>query len=776
MAKPEYAKQFEIAAEIAWMVDNASGYRGASLREWRYESIGKLPGGRPSLTSRRARLEVQQLAEDERLPPIVIEPLANQRVLVSSEVALVVQEYGESVSRASGGRAEIPYGSVVRAGPLLFAPLYEEQADSVRRGVMTLPFIGGGSEGEAARESETELDPALTEAAKSVSKKRWPIVAALLAVLLIIGVVSYLELRPQIDPRRVLVALSGWDDEATANLQEQLSADLRGAGFEPVLVEPGEAPELGVRAADLEGLARERLAKSVLLVRLEIVEEREGLTPEIPYIVARATGDVFRLDSPLEQPPRQSVTFGGERDASRERTLERLGGDMVRVLSHGLVAALIPARAEPSFFDLVPSDDRIRVIENRRAAEDAVKNREGLRRLYEESCDQAVGGLSDDRGPMKIRYHSGPCDEEYPVAMAKDGSYVIVQTETLEPYYPLEIGARVRGAQAPERLELLNLDDDSRRTLVTAQNFLGFAGFAEDVERVFVVEKARMSYGLVEYDIRTSKRRVISVLRAPERFVSPLPSPNGRWMILWYRPNRGAPQRAQLLSSEGGARVPLPENMRSLRWIRWQLPEADQERPLIAAIHRPTEAERFDPETGELIAEVRPMLVLIDPATVSVVFRLTAEEGGIDSFIGAHEGALYYTLQELHDEEGLQVSRCVLRRFAPRDEEEQLTSTVIESLPSCPRNLTFAGDGRIVGRVRASIGDDDRSANDRELLSIDLRTGAARQLTANAIDERYLVTGSATTRIAFGRVLPTHYPHIPRAAFMTADIGGEGSR
>ncbi len=766
MPEEQKARHFESGAFVAWMLDVDGGYRGGRLREWSFEPVAKIPGGKPSIVGRRSSIDVHLLAENESLPQVTLEPMEDEKVLVRSSVALVVQGYGEPVAKPGERSVVVAYGSVLRAGPLLCAPLYAEQVESIHAGAMTLPFIGGGLEGDSGRESHHEVDPSHQKIAQRMGRNRILLALLLFVVLSALSVGLWLQLRPTIDPRRVLLVFDGWAQATVGPMHEQVERSLRDAGFDVVAQQGRQCSTDVSRVEELTECARSLLAGRIALVRIEVIGERPGLTEETPYLEVRATSSVFALlDEHSIQ--RQSVTFGGERPGGREAALADFGRDMVGVLSHGLRADLVTdTSAGLEFFTNVPPEQRRRVVQRRRSAERHFGLREAARRMYERSCERADEQVGSDRGPMKQVVVSGSCDEEYPIAVAPDGSWVLAQVETISPYFTFAESSSVRGGQAPERIDLIPADGGARRSLVSAQNFLGFGDVAAEVGKLYIVEKAQSRYGLVEVDIESGERRVVLVVEAPERITSPRVSADGEWVILWYRPRRGAEQVPRLLSTRDGRMRDLPAEVRGVEWVRLALPGRSGPETLLASIVGPLDVTSLeedelaaDPSTP--VEELPPLVrfnhvVIIDPATGEVVRRIVDDSRNISTLVGVLGGELLYTLP-------VDSVSCELVLWNPLNQEQR-----VRPLTACPTHAVVTGSG-IVARAQLSAEGDPANWDD-EIVSIDPESGLMTALTANAINDRYVRGVSSARRIAFGRVIPTPHRHIPRAAVLIAEI------
>ncbi len=130
-------------AVVAWWLDVDGGYRNAAERRWQFVDLGTISSPRLRQWQRQS-LELASVAGDHaNVPPVRVEPCGTGRFMIDAPMRLVVQPYDEHLPRAVEAPVELPYGSVVRAGPLLFSVLYAEQVASLEEGKFTLPFVGG---------------------------------------------------------------------------------------------------------------------------------------------------------------------------------------------------------------------------------------------------------------------------------------------------------------------------------------------------------------------------------------------------------------------------------------------------------------------------------------------------------------------------------------------------------------------------------------------------------------------------------------------------------
>ena len=139
----EQKPRFDRKAVVAWMLDLDGGYRSSVERTWRFSKLSEAPHAKLNRWQDQVLELTTLLGAEANVPPVRLEPISEDRVRVSSPFRLVAQSYDEHLPRSVEGSVEVSYGSVVRAGPLLFSVLYTEQLDSMDRGRFALPFVGG---------------------------------------------------------------------------------------------------------------------------------------------------------------------------------------------------------------------------------------------------------------------------------------------------------------------------------------------------------------------------------------------------------------------------------------------------------------------------------------------------------------------------------------------------------------------------------------------------------------------------------------------------------
>jgi hypothetical protein len=428
-----------------------------------------------------------------------------------------------------------------------------------------------------------------------------------------------------------------------------------------------------------------------------------------------------------------------------------------------VIAELVDSNAHPGFYDRVPTEKRHDVMAARQMAEDQARERVSVKRRYVESCERALAHLEADRSKiptLSARTVSNTCGHEYPIGLADDGSYAVVQVETKETYFTLSVPSRVRAIPSPERIEVVPLDGGERRTLATASDFFGLGAYLNG--RVYAVQAFWERFGLIEIDVASGERRVLHLVDRPDQIRGPLPSPDGAWVLVWLENEGSERERPMLIRTDGGDPDVLERSITSFNWVELELPEDQRENvgpQLLIAVTTHRERQRGNLEDSELPQDT---LELIDPDTRSVVARLVDEQiESLKEVVGVASGSVLF----LHRAR-LQ-PRCSLGTWRPWSSENALDLTPLSQCVSFPHMLS--GDDVIARSVITTA--DDPLGSDDEIVRLNSTTGAITQLTVNAVDDRYIHAGSSTRRIVFGRVLPTYDRDLPRVAVMVAELG-----
>lgn len=150
------ARLFEPESQIAYRIEHELGYRDSADTDWHFVSLEDICGRTSRFRPQIAHLD-DLVPTGVTVPTLEISPGPEAgEVRLSSVVRIAVHLYGDTSSSVAGREVDVPYGSVARVGPLLVAPLYAEQVESIHDGLLTLPSIGPIGNMEGAEEDEIE--------------------------------------------------------------------------------------------------------------------------------------------------------------------------------------------------------------------------------------------------------------------------------------------------------------------------------------------------------------------------------------------------------------------------------------------------------------------------------------------------------------------------------------------------------------------------------------------------------------------------------------------
>lgn len=238
--------RFKRGANIAWLLHGDQAYREVASSEWQLTQVDK---------AHRDSLSLSEVIKGKHdVPEVVLKPLRGGEVRVTAAFPLLVLRQGESAPRLEGRSVEVPLGSVIKAGPALFAVLDAEQARDVRRGALELPCI----EPEPTPESEGAVDDGSVSMVKLAATLRWSrahrlYLLAAVASLFVAGFVVYKMAHPPLQEGRVLVFLQGLPVGDEALIRRSLDGRLRSTGLEPVFFDTLVTPSTACIGQQPEG-------------------------------------------------------------------------------------------------------------------------------------------------------------------------------------------------------------------------------------------------------------------------------------------------------------------------------------------------------------------------------------------------------------------------------------------------------------------------------------------------------------------------------------------
>lgn len=126
-------RRFDRGAKLAWAVERGGGYRSSAHIEWQFVDLDDVRCTSSEL------LDVGELVgELGTLPKLLIKPAASGRIEAVAENPMVVWALTEDEPTLETDCEEVAYGTVIRVGPLLVAPLDDEQHASIEKGRMSL--------------------------------------------------------------------------------------------------------------------------------------------------------------------------------------------------------------------------------------------------------------------------------------------------------------------------------------------------------------------------------------------------------------------------------------------------------------------------------------------------------------------------------------------------------------------------------------------------------------------------------------------------------------
>ncbi len=134
--------RFDRETHIAWLLDVDRGYRDTAQPRWRFVRLADVPSQRLRWWERQSVDLTTAIGHRTRAPAVQLEPRAGGTIRVKTKMRLVARRYGERLPQVIDSQVALPYGTVIRAGPLVFALLYREQVESISEGRVSLPFVG----------------------------------------------------------------------------------------------------------------------------------------------------------------------------------------------------------------------------------------------------------------------------------------------------------------------------------------------------------------------------------------------------------------------------------------------------------------------------------------------------------------------------------------------------------------------------------------------------------------------------------------------------------
>lgn len=167
-------KRFERGSVLAWALELDGGYRASAGVEWQFAELTQGAGA-------DGILGADVVGEELAAPEVRVSPGEEGKVKFVASERFTVLGYGEQRPIVGDSTVEVPQGSIVRLGPLLLAPLYAEQLESVREGRMELtviPLLTG-----ASQKDDDDSDLVAAAQVRRRIAKRWAMACGLAAAL-----------------------------------------------------------------------------------------------------------------------------------------------------------------------------------------------------------------------------------------------------------------------------------------------------------------------------------------------------------------------------------------------------------------------------------------------------------------------------------------------------------------------------------------------------------------------------------------------------------------
>ena len=285
MASPIRPKR---AVFLAWMVQAERTYREAVPSEWQVE---RLDG---PIRPRGAPVELSRVIVDEHeVPDLTIEPLRSGAMRFTATFPLLVLRDGEMEPKLEGPTIEVPLGSVVKAGPVLLAPLDRDGARDLIEGDLELPLIAPHPVSpEESRADDRAISMARLAATLRFGRAHRLSLLVAASSVFVAGFVAYKMMVPPLHEGRVLVAMDGLPSGDEEMIRRDLDDRLRAGGLDPVFFDTLVTPTAACRARvvdaeDLEPCARSLGAPQVLRMRMDFASSEEVLSAHLEARVVR---------------------------------------------------------------------------------------------------------------------------------------------------------------------------------------------------------------------------------------------------------------------------------------------------------------------------------------------------------------------------------------------------------------------------------------------------------------------------------------------------------
>ena len=728
---------------------------------------------------------------------MLLEPAAPQ-IRVSSSAPLIVLPEQETVPWQSDEPVLLPYGSVLRAGPLLVAPLSSEQAQAFEAGKLDLPIISD----RAATPADEAFERDLSVVRSRTTRGR--VFVGLLVTFFILAITVTLGqlLRATPPPTKVLVVLVGWSPSEIRELRDRTTRDLLAAGFVPIVSNLSSPFDRDGEIVDLASIARERGASHVLLLRIEPVNERPGLVEGHRFVVARTSGQVWSLadGAPGDEHSVDLAAEGPTLSAIRPV----IGDSALQVLLPGLIADLAESETMTAYLEGLGTEDTAPGVDSLKTSRSGAKARQKEMGSFDQLTKYPR--RQPGWGGAGIECLTRPGEVEYPVGIDPTGRIAVVQVSSSSVYFTTSVPSRIGVVPRPRRLDLVNLDDGSREVLVEAVNIHGLAEMSADGSSVAYIERSGDATALIHLNLASKARTVLELAirpSSPERlfkhsgsaFATPRPSPDGLHVAYtrnltshsrWAIPSAGTTEiLVREVSSKRVAEIDARDigwneepEARPLSWVELTAGEASSRTTYLAieipwrrgsrrvVSDGPLREVRIPESVGGGTMKMRPhdeeeyvippQIALERPWSRDEPAQVTlGEEASLRVLSGRGNDLMF-----IADEDG----RCRLARYHLATAE-----ITTRDLEACPRGRVALAGGTIIGMLEAE-GDGEAT-----LVGLDAETGRVIPLPSKSAHENSVRGARDAPLVLFGRKARGVHPSLPCTAVCVMELGTPSS-
>ncbi len=617
--------------------------------------------------------------------------------------------------------------------------------------------------------TEQSDDPALDvpDDIDGFKQARWPWVVGVAAVLLIgicTGLYVGLIRPPEIHADRVLIAASGPGAKAVAN---DLAKRLQEHGFVtipgPNPDEPDGAPltstyDVGLKEA--KSAARKHGAGAVIYVTIAITSQRAGLSSTSRFLSAEAVTQVHETETE-HQAAEHTIGF-----ATESKTQEAAIATMVAAFAEAaLPKAVDDLLASPAMKNFVSDKSNLEGHINA-ARFKGTLNKQRLRTEAQKKFDDQCQRATDELAALKkqgISCITAGCDEEYLSGLNADGTAALVRVESGTPLYTFDFEPKLLRFETPDRLELVRLADNKRRTIALAQNLYTYPLLSANGRMAVFVEKAGGRYGVVTVDLQSGTRVVLDSAAYPAQVQNAKISSDGSLVFYYWRKSKHGQGTLMSIPSGGGKPIGIADIPRDADWVDVQLEGQTKPLPVIAVISDkplPTDAPndaRPDDAQQKATSGSNKWIALYHPKKSDAApLRVIADaDRHIDQIAGSRANKLYVTYRTR--------AECGVGVYDVAQDELAFQRTEV-----CIKDPGVRSDGYIVGEGYPS-GRGAGKLTSSEIVAVNPADGTLQQLTRTPLRDRYVRLPLQGKRAAFEYLGMSDHSSFPRVAVCYRD-------